>query len=506
MPSIYHGRDAAPAAPDGGRAVDIDMERTRPSAARRAARTFGLAIAIAALAGRAAPAGAAAYFVAAAGSDAADGTSRARAWRTIGRANAADLEPGDRLLLEGGATFAGRLVIGPEDAGTRRRPVTIGTFGGGRARIDAGTGGGILVHDAGGVRIIRLDVVGSGRAAGNRSDGISFYSDVATAGHRFEHVRVRHVEVSGFGKVGLVLGGYAIDAASRPVKTGFSDVRIGDVDAHDNADAGILTYGSFGTNVTGWAHADVRVERCRSHANPGIPGKGGNSGNGIVLVDVDGGRIARSLAWDNGWLNDARSGPIGIWAWDSNRVVIEDNEAWGNRLGTRDGGGFDLDGGATNCTMRRNTSHDNVGSGYLVYQFGGARPMRDNLVAGNLTANDGRTNGGGLVVGGGAVRTRFSGNLVAVDPREPGDPVGDGPFGIHVVRDGAVNLDTVFEGNAIATTGGVPLVVVPDPGLQPGLRFSGNAYDTGGAGASITWGDTTYPDVAAWRAATGQEP
>ena len=48
----------------------------------------------------------------------------------------------------------------------------------------------------------------------------------------------------------------------------------------------------------------------------------------------------RSRAWDNGWRNDFPSGPIGIWTWDSNRVVIEHNEAWGNRSGTRDGGGF----------------------------------------------------------------------------------------------------------------------------------------------------------------------
>ena len=394
-----------------------------------------------------------AYFVRAAGDDAAAGTSRATAWRSLARVNEVDLEPGDRILLEGRATFDGRLVIGPEDAGTRRRPVTVRSFGGGRATIDGGTGGGILVHNAGGVSLSGLIVVGAGRDAGNRGDGISFYSDVAVPGTRFDYARVKNVEVSGFGGVGLVLGGYATDALGRPVKTGFSDVRFVRVDAHDNADAGILTYGSFASNAVGWAHANVKVVHCASHANPGIPGKGGNSGNGIVLVDVDGGLIVRSRAWDNGWRNDFPSGPIGIWTWDSNRVVIERNEAWGNRSGTRDGGGFDLDGGATNCVLRRNTSHDNVGSGFLVYQFAGARPMRDNQVLDNVSVNDGRTNGGGLVVGGGAVRTRFAGNMVEVGPREPGAPVGDGPFGIHVVRDGTTNVDTTFEGNVITTHG-----------------------------------------------------
>jgi hypothetical protein len=468
------------------------------AAAAAAAVAFGLLAASPALATR--------YYVRASGDDTAAGTSSATAWRTIERANAADLEPGDRLMFEGGTRFPGRVVIGPEDAGTARKPVTVSSFGHGRATIDAGTGGGILVHDAGGVRVVRLNVVGGGRASGNRSDGISFYTDVALPGSRLRLARVEHVEVSGFGKSGLILGGWAWDDATQaPVKTGFADVRFFDVDSHDNADAGILTWGSYGTNVSGWAHANVLVDRCRSHANPGIPGKGGNSGNGIVLVDVDGGRIVRSLAWDNGWLNDAASGPIGIWAWDSNRVVIEDSEAWGNRLGTRDGGGFDLDGGATNCTMRRNTSHDNVGSGFLVYQFGGARPMHDNLVADNLSTNDGRTNGGGLVVGGGGVRTTFERNRVDVGPRAPGAG-SDGPYGVHVVLDGAINVATVFRDNAISTTGGVPLLVVPQPALQPGLLFAGNTWDADAGPVTIAWGAITFDDVGAWTAATGQGP
>lgn len=247
------------------------------------------------------------------------------------------------------------------------------------------------------------------------------------------------------------------------------------------------------------------VAHAMAWSNPGIPGKNGNSGNGIVLADVDGARITRSLAWDNGWRTDHPSGPIGIWTWDSNAVVIDRNEAWGNGSATRDGGGFDLDGGATNCMLRGNTSHENGGAGFLVYQFAGARPMRDNQVLDNVSVNDGRTNGGGLVVGGGALRTTFARNMVEIAPRADGDPAGDGPYGVHVVRDGATNVDTVFADNVIATGDGVPLIVVPEPARQTRLSFAGNVYDTGGAPVSIVWGDTTYGSVEAWSAATGQE-
>ena len=126
-------------------------------------------------------------------------------------------------------------------------------------------------------------------------------------------------------------------------------------------------------------------------------------------------------------------------------------------------------------------------------------------VSDNRSTNDGRTNGGGLVVGGGAVRTTFERNQVDVGPRTPGAG-SDGPYGVHVVLDGAVNVDTVFRDNRIATTGGVPLLVVPQPALQPGLLFEGNAWDAGGAATTIAWGASTYASVEAWTAATGQGP
>jgi hypothetical protein len=186
-------------------------------------------------------------------------------------------------------------------------------------------------------------------------------------------------------------------------------------------------------------------------------------------------------------------------------VLIDHNEAWGNRSGTKDGGGFDLDGGATSCVLRNNRSHDNGGAGFLVYQFAGARRMQDNQVSDNVSVNDGRTNGGGLVVGGGAVRTTFARNTVEIGPRDAGAPTNDGPYGIHVVQDGATNVDTTFDGNVVSAPGGVPLIVVPDPSHQTRLVFTGNTYETDGGPVSIVWGDETFTSVEAWSAATGQE-
>jgi hypothetical protein len=58
----------------------------------------------------------------------------------------------------------------------------------------------------------------------------------------------------------------------------------------------------------------------------------------------------------------------------------------------------------------------------------------------------------------------------------------------------------------ITTQAGVPLIVVPEPARQPGVLFTGNVYDTGGAPVSIVWGAEAYSSVEAWSAATGQGP
>ena len=46
------------------------------------------------------------YYVSAAGNDSRDGTA-AEPWRTLAKVNATNLQPGDRVLLEGGRTFSG---------------------------------------------------------------------------------------------------------------------------------------------------------------------------------------------------------------------------------------------------------------------------------------------------------------------------------------------------------------------------------------------------------------
>jgi len=63
-----------------------------------------------------------------AGNDAAAGTSTSTAWRSLAKANAASLRPGDALRLKSGCTWTGPLKA--RWTGTAAAPITIGSYGG----------------------------------------------------------------------------------------------------------------------------------------------------------------------------------------------------------------------------------------------------------------------------------------------------------------------------------------------------------------------------------------
>lgn len=84
------------------------------------------------------------YVDCAAGSDANPGVGPEQAWQSLARANRAQLQSGDRLLLRRGCAWTGMLQA--RWAGTANRPVLIGTYGDGAApRILNGAPQGIKV-------------------------------------------------------------------------------------------------------------------------------------------------------------------------------------------------------------------------------------------------------------------------------------------------------------------------------------------------------------------------
>jgi hypothetical protein len=85
------------------------------------------------------------------------------------------------------------------------------------------------------------------------------------------------------------------------------------------------------------------------------------------------------------------NGPVGIWAYEADSVLIQHCLAYKNKTskGGADGGGFDFDGGVTNSIIQYCFSYGNQGSGLCIFQYWGASPWHDNIYRYNISENDG---------------------------------------------------------------------------------------------------------------------
>ncbi|MER7402959.1 hypothetical protein ABT373_10850 [Streptomyces sp. NPDC000070] len=88
----------------------------------------------------------------------------------------------------------------------------MGSYGGGRAIIEASGSPGISARNTGGIEIRDLVIVGR-RGAYTREGGIDLYSDLPDD-RKLSHVVVSGVDVSGF-RVGIQLGAKAKAGFSR---------------------------------------------------------------------------------------------------------------------------------------------------------------------------------------------------------------------------------------------------------------------------------------------------
>lgn len=408
------------------------------------------------------------YYISPFGKDTNSGISKKQPWQNIKRVNATKLLPGDSVWFQANQTYNGNIILSGQ--GITDQPITFSSYGNGRGTIDAGDNAGFFAKNIGGVRILDLNFVGAGTEQ-NTNSGISFVNTLPE--HRkLKYIHIENVNVSGFKYAGISIAAQPVDGGW----CGFSQVNITHVDVHDNGDAGINLIGNWNPEETGYSHSDIYIGKCRVFRNLGIPGKGSHSGNGIVLGQVDGATIEHCEVYENGTLNDCNvGGPIGVWTWDSNRVLIQMNESHHNRTGSsKDGGGFDLDGGVRNSIVQYNYSHDNDGAGFLLAQFDGAKAFHNNIIRYNLSENDGRKNTYGGVhlwstgSNGGIRNTTIYQNTIISSQSTTANPAA-----VDCMTDGIYNIR--FYNNIIKTDGKVAHIRGED---NPEVIFEGNTCST----------------------------
>jgi len=436
------------------------------------------------------------YYISSSGNDDNLGTSFDEAWQTIGKVNSTDFEPGDTIAFQAGQLFYGSLSFNAADSGTALLPVTVCSFGAGRATINSGNQTGLYAYNCAGFIIEDLIFIGSGRTDSQGKNGIAFYNDL-DHDVKLDFIRINNVDVSGYHQTGIALGGGS-------GLSGFKDVRITNSTIHDNGDKGINVYG-YWLPPKGWANQDIYIGYCKAFNNPGIPNKSPHSGNGIMISQTEGGVIEYCEAYENGWLNSSNAGgPIGIWAWDAKDIIIQYCESHHNKTNNKkDGGGFDLDGGCVNCIMQYNYSHDNHGAGYGIYQFNGAREFKNNIVRYNISENDGLVgNYGGINFwatnsNGGIQNTKVYNNTIYVSSQTTGAAITDFVAGTSYI------YNSEIYNNIFVTAQNKKVVNLPK--ISGGWTFKGNCYWTYDNQIEIKWESKTFTSLDTWRNASGQE-
>jgi len=284
------------------------------------------------------------YVDASSGDDAATGRD-ADPWKTLKRVADCGWEPG----YQGGSTIylRGTFVVSEESKfffqldksfGNATHPIRITSWVTAEqsepATIFATATHGISIYSwtvkPGGLgfQIDNLKIIGDGNLlpSGKTTSGIFLTHD---APGNIDWFRVYNVEVSGF------------------------------------TEAGLFTFrGNYSQNATGWI-TNVAIQKSTFHDNPSFPGLYTPSGSGIVLSGVKNGLIEDCEAYHNGAKNtNPGGGPVGIWAYDADNVLINRCVSHDNLSQNNDGGGFDFDIGVTNSVLQNCKSYYNWGPGY----------------------------------------------------------------------------------------------------------------------------------------------
>jgi hypothetical protein len=323
------------------------------------------------------PGGAGVYYVSPTGNDSNTGTSPQDAWQSVEKINRVNFEPGDSVLFEGSQIFFGNIRLNQYDSGSSENPVYFGSFGTGRAEIDAGSGSGLIATDCSYLSIKNLSFKGDGRKTGNRGNGLVFSF--------CSYVIADSIEVSGFQHSGVT---------AKHVGQNYRFTRI---HAHSNGYAGIFVSGIDKNSLS-----DIYIGHCIADNNPGDPTVTDNhSGNGIFAYQSKNIIIEYCKASNNGWdMPRTGNGPGGIWVAEVDSAIIQYCISHDNKTsaGGQDGLGFDLDGGITNSVIQYCLSYNNQGAGYGIFQYNGATEWKNNTIRYCISENDGNVSAGANIL------------------------------------------------------------------------------------------------------------
>jgi hypothetical protein len=320
------------------------------------------------------------YYINPNGNDANDGLSEFTAWRNSTKLNSFQLHGGDAVLFESGHTYYGNVSLLGNAFSDPNNPVFISYYEGVNpskpSLVSVKNTPVITIRDYPGLIVSGFQLYGNGASR----SGINLQ---VTGGQtqQVRNVTVRDLRIADFSEHGIII--------SSTGTYGFDNLLVEDTEIGNVAGDGLISYSDVYPYLN---HTNMTFRRVNSHHNPGNGLGDKHSGSGIIMSGVTNGLIDDCKASFNGANNQhGGGGPMGIWTYNADHVIIQHSESFNNyQSSDADGGGFDIDGGATNCKIQYCYSHDNEGEGYLMAQYDGAtRPFENNEIRFNLSYNDG---------------------------------------------------------------------------------------------------------------------
>ena len=317
------------------------------------------------------------------GNDKNDGTSEAKAWKTLGAVNAHYYQPGDKILFKSGDTFTGTLNI--QGYGTAKDRLTIGTYGGTKkAKIFArGEVKNIVNIAADYFTVENLEITGSGALTGMQ---IGAGHGGANKGIVIQNCHVHDINTNddafAYGNAGINLN----STGTEP--TWFDGAVVRNNTVENVARVGIYLTGAWGDRPGAAWGASGELYK---NDNDGWWPNANCSISGNTILDAHGDAIlvigAKDVTIEKNFVNNAFCVPVSkfqyifdngwniasaaVWVANTNNAVMQYNDVGYTHLEGRfaDGEAFDIDGANKETYVQYNYSHDNMGGFLLMCEF-----------------------------------------------------------------------------------------------------------------------------------------
>jgi len=314
------------------------------------------------------------YVDCAAGNDAAAGLSRDTAWRSVRALSEREFHGGDTILLKRGTQCSGTLW--PKGSGTANAPIVLDAYGSGpppKITAEPGAEAALRLFDQEYWTVRHLELTGG--------DPHGIY---ISGTHGVLHgVHLRELIVHGVSGEPKNKEGGLVVIAPGSVTQRFDDVLVEGVTAYGTSQwAGILVGSvAFGFLPEAARSTNVTIRDSLVHDV---------AGDGIVLFQVNRGRIEDSVAWHTGMqLTETIGTPNGIWTWMCGECAVRRCEAFLTDSPGIDGGAFDIDYGDTGNIVEDSYGHDT--QGYCVAIFGAGQVTAGSVFRRNVCAANGRS-------------------------------------------------------------------------------------------------------------------